>query len=467
MAGNNLDLIVDIQISRDLPPLTSVDFNGVLFVTNDQVFSERYRQYSSVDDMVLDGFSSNSATYNAVRAFFQQENTKPSQITIGRRDATVATLTLAEADVVNSTDYVVTVQGTDFSFTSAADAEDDAPAAIALILNGLESLITADTAVSAEAAATITGLAAATALVLTEQATFDMTLALDVNVFAVAYTLESWTDALANINDAFSNYWAIGTYDHTVDGVLEIAASVNAGSKYYLVSNVASQNMDAPDTDHADDLLQKLADFNYDRTAFCYSATANSTFLEMAYLGDKITAVPGSTNWNLSPVKGVVADNLTLTQINNLEAKNGNYFTNYGGIDFVRSGKSVSGEWIDVIHGADNLKADMQIELVRVMATANNSGSKIPLTDKGVAILMASCDAVMQRYVSRGFIKNCVEEVDSLGNLTSRPGYTITAPLVSSMSANDRAARKSPDIQIIGDLAGAVNTSTVKINLFV
>ena len=467
MAGNNLDLIVDIQVSRDIPAFTEVNFNGVLFVTNDQVFSERYRQYASADDLIIDGFSANSATYSAVRTFFQQENPKPSQITIGRRDATVATLTLAEADVVNSTDYLVTLQGTEFSFTSAADAEDDAPAAISLILNGLESLITADTPVSTEVVATITGTAAATALVLTEQATFDMTLSLDVNVFAVAYTQESWTDALANIDHAFSNYWAIETYDHSVSGVLEIAAQISTTDKYYFISDNALENTDAPDTDDPADLLQQLADFNYDRVAFYYSETANATFLESAHIGDKITAVPGATNWNLSPVKGVVADNLTRTQINNLEAKNGNYFTNYGGIDFVRSGKSVSGEWTDVIHGADNLKADMQIELVRVMATANNSGNKIPLTDKGVAILAASVDSIMQKYVDRGFIKDRIDGLDSLGNPTSSPGYIITTPLVSSMSANDRAARKSPDIQVIGYLAGAVNTALVKINLFV
>jgi hypothetical protein len=464
MAGNNLDLIVDVQVTRDVQPLTQVDFNAVLFVTDEQVFTDRFRQYSRAQDLITDGFSVDSPTYQAALTYFSQ-SPKPSQLAIGRRDASEVAITMSENQVVNSQDYTIVVGGTSYTHSASATSEDDKPQAIDDILNALQILVNADTDVTG----VISGTLGATVLTITEDN--DTTVAASHTNFGVAWTTqESWAAALTAIESVYCTWYAVATYDHTVAGCLAIASEVEAKSKLYFTSNSHADNLLAvPDlsTPTADDLLGQLEAFNYDRTAFVYSGTADDTFIEMALLGAKMTTIAGRTTWDLTPVKGVIADNITRTNITNLEAKGGNYFTNFGGIDYIRQGTVVSGEWIDTMRGSDNMASDMQIELVRIIATANKSGRKIPLTDKGVGVLIGGAESIMEIYVDRDFVKEYVQSTDSNGNVKVTAGYTVTAGLVGDLPSNQRAARVAPDLQVVAYLAGAVHKAKVLINLFV
>jgi hypothetical protein len=464
MAGNNLDLIVDVQVTRDTPPLTQVDFNAVLFVTDEQVFSERFRQYSRAQDLLTDGFDAESPTYNAVLSYFSQDP-KPTQVAVGRRDASEVEVTMTEADVFNSYDYTITVGGTAYTHTSSATSESDKPQAIQDILSALQVLVTADSDVTAA----ISGTLGSTVLTITEDT--DTTLAIPHTDFDLNWTVqESWAAAYAAIDLVYSTWYATATYDHTVAGSLDIAAEIETRDKLYFVSNSHADNLLAvptAGTPTANDLLGQLEALNYDRTSFTYSATADDTFIEMAYLGAKMPTIPGRTTWDLTPVKGVIADNISRTDITNLESKNGNYFTTFGGIDYIRQGFVVSGEYIDTMRGSDNMASDMQIELVRIIATANKSGRKIPLTDKGTGILKEGVASIMEIYVDRQFIKEQVLSTDVNGNVRSTPGYTVTSGLVGDLPSNQRAARCAPDIQVIAYLAGAVHKARVLVNLFV
>lgn len=465
MSDSNLDLIVDVQVSRDVQPFSGVDFNAVLFATDEQVFSERVRKYARTADLLTDGFSAESATYKAARSFFSQ-SPRPRQLAIGRRDATVAAFSMTTAQVQNSTAYSMTLQGKTITYTSAANATDDAAAEIELIIDGLQALAVADGDITAAMTPTSAGVGAAAILTLTEVT--NMTIAYDASQFSVAWTQESWPTALAAISQEDDTWYALASYDHSVAGVLAIAAEIESMKKIYLTSNNHVDNIGVQAVPAgANDLLGQLEELTLDRTAFVYSATADDTFLEMAYLGDKMTTIPGQTTWDLSGVNGVVADNLTRTQIDNVDTKKGNYFTTFGGIDYIREGRMVSGEWIDTMRGADNMALDLQRELARVIASANNAGRKIPLTDEGVAILKDSVAGIMEQYVNRNFIIDNIIEEDVNGNTTTRRGYSISAALVSSLTTTQKANREAPDIQVVGYLANAVHHATVKVNLFV
>lgn len=464
MAGNNLDLIVDVQVTRDTPPLTQVDFNAVLFVTDEQVFTERVRQYSRAQDLLTDGFDAESPTYNAVLSYFSQDP-KPVQVAVGRRDATEVDVSIDVDQIVNNLDYTIVVGGTPYTVAAGATAEDDKPQAVEDILTALQLLVDADVNVTAVIAGTLDS----TVLTITEDS--DTTLQIGQSTFTIGWaTQESWANAYAAIDLEYCTWYATATYDHSTAGALEIAAEIESRTKLYFVSSSHADNLlvvPALGTPTSEDLLGQLGAFNYDRTSFVYSGTANETFIEMALLGAKMTTIPGRSTWDLTPVKGVIADNLTRTNINTLASKHGNYFTTYGGIDYIRQGYVVSGEWIDTMRGSDNLASDMQIELVRVIATANKSGSKIPLTDKGVGILKESAAGIVEIYVERDFIKEEFMTTDLNGNVVYTPGYTVTAGLVGDLPTNERAARCAPDIQVIAYLAGAVHKARVLINLFV
>jgi len=283
MAGNNLDLIVDVQVTRDVQPLTSVDFNAVLFITDEQVFSERFRQYSRSEDLITDGFSADSPTYQAVLTYFSQ-SPKPAQVAVGRRDATEVDVSISVDQIVNSLNYTIVVGGTPYTVAAGATAEDDKPQAVSDILNALQLLVNADVNVTA----TIAGTLDSTVLTITEDV--DTTLQISQTTFTIGWaTQESWAAAFAAINQVYCNWYAVATYDHSVSGVLAVAAEVEAQAKLYFCSSSHAENLLAVPlmaTPTSEDVLGQLNAFNYDRTAFTYSATADSTFIEMAYLGD-------------------------------------------------------------------------------------------------------------------------------------------------------------------------------------
>ena len=99
--SSNLDLIVDVDVTRDTAAITEPNFNSAMFVTNDQVFSDRYRTYTSASDLITDGFDSDSKTYAAALTFFSQGG-NVNELTIGRRDASSIVLTLSTSQVANS-----------------------------------------------------------------------------------------------------------------------------------------------------------------------------------------------------------------------------------------------------------------------------------------------------------------------------------------------------------------------------
>ncbi len=420
MSNSNLNLIVDVDVTRQTAVASSLDFNSTMLFSQDP---------------------------------------KPDQLAVGRRDASVANLTLLS--VADNTAYSVTVQGTVFTHTTGAAAT------IAEVVDGLAALIVADPLVSAE----ITATSVDPVLTLTEVTGAELQLNFDYDVYSATYTMEDWTTAVNAITTEYTGAYIFATYDHTVASVLELAGVFEAMTALYFISSANVENLEVvaeggiPDPANIRGLLEQL---NYDRTAFYYSATADQTFLEMAHIGNRIWTLPGKSSWDLAPVDGVVADNLSPTDIQTLGDGNANYFTAYGSTDMVTKGITIGvGEWIDTMRGGDNLGLDVQLEVINLLAKSNQAGSKIPLTDNGVGRIMGVVSAVLENYVTRGFIKDYVTKTDALGNSQISRGYTVSAAKVSTLSTTDKQSRIAPDIQVVAYLAGAVSKAKVLINLFV
>ena len=631
--SSNLDLIVDVDVTRDTAAFTEPNYNSAMFVTGDQVFSDRYRTYTSASDLIVDGFDSDSATYRAVLTFFSQGG-NVNELTVGRRDATGIVLTMSSSQVADNTDYNTVVQGQAINYNSGTSATAES------ILDGIAALITADPVAGTEVTALSTGsndftdigavetravtppnsatdgylvlvdtkLGTATdafvgqdnnvmqadvnslttvdqraydsalltptngdvvlldsslgtlagdfsgmadgsiatyttswaettsttndaftvtdeslvysfngttidegvqwsvnhttvdndsatvtdesgtryiydsdtsswaegaeaKLTITQNSGYTLTISYDHDEFNGTYSgYEDWTDALVAISQVYSDWYGLMTYDHSVTSILEIAAETEANyDAIYFCSNQNEENLEAvPEggTPSANNIKGQLEQLNYDRTAFEYSATADTTYLECGYVGERIWTTPGASTWDFSQVKGVVADSLTRSQINILDTS-ANYFFTYGGVDMVRQGRVVSGEWIDTIRGGDNMASDVQIQLVRTLATTVKAGSKVPLTEAGMDRLKADVSLICENYVNRQFIKDTVSSTDGFGNTTTRRGYLVYSDPISSLTSNERASRTAPTIRVVADLAGAVNKARVVINLYV
>jgi len=164
---------------------------------------------------------------------------------------------------------------------------------------------------------------------------------------------------------------------------------------------------------------------------------------------------------------GVTPEQLTLTQVNALEANNGNVFVAYNnGTAILETGICPSGQFIDTIIGVDWLVSFIQTNLFNVLY---GSTTKIPQTDAGNAILAASIESSCAQAVANGLLGPGVWNASGFGQLktgdTLPKGFYVYAPPIALQAPADRAARKSVAFQIAAKLAGAINTASVVINV--
>ena len=465
MANNNIDQVVDVQISRDTVALDEADFNTLLFITNEQVFSERSRKYYSADQLIEDGFDSSGAAYAAALAYFSQ-SPKPTQMVIGKRTATAQTLEVTDAEVKNFQTYTITVSDGATSetatFTTGGTAEDDIAVGRTSIMDGLDTDMTANVTLVSQTLAS-------------DEISFTVPAGLTITLSNISVKLDAGTyediAVMITAQMAYDNLWyTVSMYSHIEADVLAMAVVIEAEYKLYVTSTQASEALVAiPEGQVAasDDIPGKLEELNYDRTACFYNAAADSKFIEVAVAGKKLTAVPGATTWMYTLLAGQASDNLSPSQSVILLGKNCNTYEDFAGTDMIREGTVASGEFIDVMRGSDELRNRIQIEVFRALVVAANGGSKISLTDDGVAQLTAIVETELRRSAENDFIQELVDVKDSAGKIKSVAGYVVEASLVSSLPANQRALRQAPDIRFAAVLAGAIHKVVVRGNLTV
>lgn len=140
--------------------------------------------------------------------------------------------------------------------------------------------------------------------------------------------------------------------------------------------------------------------------------------------------------------------------MNVLQEKNISYFTEYGGKSVTQGGKTVSGQWIDVVRFMWWLKAFMQNCIYNLFVT----NPKIPYTDGGIALVENQMIYALKRGQKMGGISPT--EYDEDGNAV--PGFTVTVPLARELTQAERASRQLKGCKFTARLAGAVHFVEVR-----
>ena len=232
-----------------------------------------------------------------------------------------------------------------------------------------------------------------------------------------------------------------------------MAAWAEGQTKLYSVGLSANAvKTAASDKDIASQLMQK----NYMRTQWWYHADPNE-FLEAAIMARCFSVNPGGETWANKRLSGVTTDSLLQTEINAITAKNGNCFVAVRNISVTQNGKVAGGEWIDVIRFRDWLKEEMQTDLFTMLINRD----KLPFTDQGIALVENTMNKVLALGQKRGGIAPTEYDEDGNENL----GYTISVPLASSISANNKAQRVLQDCKFTARLAGAIHAIEIYGNL--
>lgn len=207
-----------------------------------------------------------------------------------------------------------------------------------------------------------------------------------------------------------------------------------------------------------------LVDSIYDRTVAIFSAESatqlaedvpeNNKYMNVAFAAKWLFYEPGSETTAFKMLNAVYPADMSLTNVNKLVAKNINYFLKMGNRNVTMLGKTLSGEWADLIRFRDWLKNDMQQRVVNLFIM----NPKIPYTDAGIALVQNQMIASLQLGQAMGGIAN--DEFDEFGNRI--PGYATSVPLASSLSPAERNSRRLNRCRFSARLQGAIHFAEIK-----
>ena len=475
MSRESLNEFVDIQISRETQIIEGENFKNVLFISDDKPFFEAVRVYGTTSAMLTDGFTATSNAYLAAQKHFSQ-TPRPSNIYIGRRDYTASTITFDATDIVGLTDYVIsrraknaTNVSTDVSAVETAGAGTGGVCTGAAKVTEVTRIVDAwETAINASAiASSVTVTKTASSITLTPVVGHEIGVLSLTDGLDRASTYETWPTALATIEQENSNWYGVASYSSDKTDILAIAAEIETRKKIYGFSTTAVESKAVTESPvNVNDVLGLVEELNYERT-FGVWHDDDAEFIEVAIMGKKLQAIAGATIWKFTTLSAVASDALTLTESTNIRAKSGNAYQEVAGQNILREGTMASGEFIDIMHGADDLHSRIQTEVYRHLLVTANGGSKVPLTDAGMKQISNIVETEIRRSITNGFIKSTVDIEDAAGQIQTISGYEIIVPLVSSLSANDRAQRIAPTIKFNAVLAGAVHKTIIRGSLTV
>ena len=323
--------IVNVSITRETRSIQRASFAIPCFIASHVQFSERAKEYNSIDEVKADGFSTTSNVYKAASKYFSQE-VAVDKIIIGRRKVQVATLT---PTVANSTVYSFKLNNVLISYTSDSDAT------ATEIVTGLKTAITAAGVTDPVATGTTTLI-----LTLSTSAGFTVTQQTSNLGVVLDTSTEAWGDTIDAVRNENNEWYCVSIDSRLEADFLTVAAYVEAikatSPKLFVFSSSAS----AIKTSSTSDIFSQMKALNYEHTTYIWKGDA-AAYPECALVGRFAPEQAGSNVWEQKTLIGTTVDNLTSGEANYILGKNGSTYERVGGFDVVVGGKVAFGEWLD------------------------------------------------------------------------------------------------------------------------
>lgn len=179
-----------------------------------------------------------------------------------------------------------------------------------------------------------------------------------------------------------------------------------------------------------------------------------NNFANVAYAVKWLSYDSGSETAAFKALSGIYASDLTSAEMKSLADSNLSYIIEVGGKIITMNGKTMAGEWCDVIRFRDWLKNDMQTRVVNLFI----ANPKVPYTDAGITLVQNQMIASLLSGQARGGIAD--SEYDDDGNET--PGFTTSVPSAASIPSSDKASRILHDCKFSARIAGAIHFAEIK-----
>ena len=493
MSNNGLSTSRLINVTVNLAP-TGAQFANVdslLIVGSSNVIDtvQRIRSYSSITAVATD-FGTSAPEYLAASDFFNQ-SPQPNQLYIGRW-AQAATAGLLVGGAVTPTNQLISTWNAITTGAFKVAVNGGSVTAVGPInfsgasnLNGVATLInTALTTASLTITCTwngvnfvfasgTTGTSSSVSFLTSPASGTDISATLAGTAATAAYQAPGIAAetavAAVTLLDTLPYQWyglmMASTSKVTADD-LAIAAYIEGTFHLYGVSTIDPNAISAVSTT---DVGYQLKQLGYKRTLTQYSSA--DPYAVASLFGREFTVNFQGNNTVINLMykqePGILAENLTDTQADTLIAKRYNFYVNYNnGTAILQNGVMVGSYFIDEVHGTDALSNEIQVNVYNLLYT---TPTKIPQTDAGVHQIVNVVEATCASFVSNGLLAPGTWTTSGFGTLNQGDfmpkGYYVYAQPVALQATADRAARKSPPIQVAAKLAGAVDTVNIAITV--
>ncbi|MEE3609700.1 DUF3383 domain-containing protein [Avibacterium paragallinarum] len=280
----------------------------------------------------------------------------------------------------------------------------------------------------------------------------------------ISFNAETIGEALFNFAEVNNNFYGFLFAAQLTDEQVETAAKyAQANTKLFGANVIRSEQLEFT----TGNIFKKLFDAGLDHTLAIYdkddmyaASSAMARLLAMNFAANNSTI---TLKFKQQPT--ITADDVTLTEANKAKRLGINFYTYYDDVAMLAEGTVIGGKFADEIVILDWFTDAVQKE---VFARLYKSPTKIPLTDKGQAILISAVEKVCQEGINNGAFAPGQWTGDSFGNLNTNDylekGYYVWAAPMDTLSDSDREQRKATPIQTAVKLAGAIHQSDVIIN---
>lgn len=430
--------IVNVVITTTAKGVSQAGFGTPLLLAYHGNFAEMTREYDSLAGMVTDGFTVYDPAYRMAQAVLAQ-TPHPPTFKVGRR--VVANMD----DQIMRLTPLSTVEGGVYAFNVVSP--DGTSTIISYAVGGADTIALIVTALQTQLNA-ITGLTATddithvtcTSDVIGEQFWYqdstDWTkLNLEFKDLSVDGGIATDLAAVAAADDD----WYGLAIDHNCKAQISACqASLEAMEK---IASYQTFDTEVTDSGVSDDIASTLQTAAYVRCTLMYSGD-HSGYAGAAWLGRMFPQNPGRATWAFKALTGIAVDDLPVANFNNARAKDCNTYERISGVNITLDGRTPDGVFMDITRGRDWLKARLEERIVTLMI--NNL--KVPYTQIGLDMVETQIRAQLRQGQS-----------PSYGFIALDPEFTVTPPVLGSISTTDKANRFLPDVEFEATLQGAIH----------
>ncbi|AKO92707.1 hypothetical protein BEH_11745 [Priestia filamentosa] len=170
---------------------------------------------------------------------------------------------------------------------------------------------------------------------------------------------------------------------------------------------------------------------------------------DAALIGEVANRPVGSQTWKFKTLVGITPIDVTKEELDAIHADGAIAYVTKAGIPQTSEGIVASGEYIDVMHGKDWIKFNMESRIQSVFANTD----KVVYNSNGISLIEAEVTTVLQQAFQNGII-----DADASGNAL----YTVTTKSREDMSITDREKRIYNGISFSYTAQGAIHESNIK-----